>query len=119
VDYVLQDVGLAEHKDDAAAPTDLDAVTAGIRSHLDDVVAELHAPMSYATQMCSGASVGTLLLTGLGAGIPGADAHFRSRVDAGVWTVAPGDLLPASRRVGGTPGDPALTVAVGLAQFDE
>ncbi len=118
VDLLLGEVGLAPgtlvELIDAAS---CEAAVAIVRGHLDAISAELNAPFTYAMHQYPGARAAGLLLTGMGAAIPGVVDHFRSLLQVDVRGVSPGDVADCAPALGERSADPALVTAIGLAEF--
>lgn len=118
VDYLLAEVGLAPPTEAAAEDAaSFDAVMGVIRAHVDAICAELASPFSYAAGQYPGAAADGLLLTGHGAGIAGLPEYLRSRLEMPIRRVRPPDLVQCPPALGGRSDDPALTVALGLAEY--
>jgi Tfp pilus assembly PilM family ATPase len=59
-----------------------------------------------------------LLLIGGGAGVPGLAPYFEARLGLEVKRAAPSDLMDTPPELAAKAANPALTGAVGLAQFE-
>jgi Tfp pilus assembly PilM family ATPase len=116
--HVINTVGLVS----SASASDLDRPTVeAIRrhtcGHFDRLVAELKVPLSYANRQFPGAGVQRLLLIGGGAGVPGLGPYLSERLGVEARVVSPSDLVESPAALLGKAGNPATTIAVGLAQF--
>jgi type IV pilus assembly protein PilM len=115
-DHLLEEVGV----DDAAGGRAAGVAGAArtlIEAHLGTIVQDLRASLAYASHQYPGASVERLLVTGEGALIRGLAGQLASRTglesrtaSAAELVVAPDHLLSLCT--------PALTAAVGLAQYE-
>jgi type IV pilus assembly protein PilM len=116
--HVINTVGLVS----SASTSELDRQTvAAIRrhacGHFDRLVDELKVPLSYANRQFPGAGVQRLLFVGGGAGVPGLGSYLSERLGVEARAVAPSDLVESPDELLGKAGNPATTIAVGLAQF--
>jgi type IV pilus assembly protein PilM len=98
-------------------PESLEAIRKHIRAHFDRLLEELRVPLSYANHQFPGEGVKRLLLLGGGAGVPELPSYFQTRLGIEVKRAAPGDLIDCPPELSSKTGNPALTCAVGLAQF--
>jgi Tfp pilus assembly PilM family ATPase len=96
----------------------LEVIRKHMRAHFDKLLDELSVPLSYANHQFPGEGVKRLLLIGGGAGVPGLASYFQARLGLEVKRAAPGDLVDSPPELSGKAGNPALTCAVGLAQFE-
>ena len=96
-----------------------DAIRRHLAEHIDRVLEGLRAPLSYANHQFAGGAVKRMLLIGGGAAIPRLAPYMRERLGIEVRAVAPGDLVESPPELLAKARHPALTTAVGLAQFQE
>jgi Tfp pilus assembly PilM family ATPase len=115
--WLVAEVGLVPP--DSAEAALYSCVEALIKGRLDAMAHGMRSPLAYAAQLYPGSTLSRLLLVGPGAGIPGAAAYLQQVLGAGVRSVTPADVVPCSPTLGQRARDPALTAAVGLAQFPE
>ena len=106
-----------------AAPASYDAaslemVRKHMQAHFDKLLDELRVPLSYANHQFPGEGVKRLLLIGGGAGVPGLASYFEARLGLEVKRAAPSDVVDSPPELAAKAGNPALTCAVGLAQFE-
>jgi type IV pilus assembly protein PilM len=113
-EHVLQELGLtpAHTADEDPIADARDAITA----HFDAMLQELNISFSYATQQYPEVSLQRLLVCGGGARITGVIEHLSALLGVEGMTIAPKDVVtcPAGLQCADSP---ALTLAVGLAQF--
>ena len=118
IEALLCEVGVrrngGEQQEDSEAFDDLRDL---IESHLESILNELRLSFSYATHQYPGASVTQLMLVGGGALLRGIQEHLASALEIEVQTVAPTDVAECPPPLLETCGSPAMTMAVGLAQF--
>jgi len=96
----------------------LDVIRKHMRDHFDKLLDELRVPLSYANHQFPGEGVQRLLLIGGGAGVPQLAPYFEARLGLEVKRAAPCDLVDCPPELAAKAGNPALTAAVGLAQFE-
>lgn len=90
-----------------------------LAAHFDAIVQELNISFSYATQQYSEASLQRVLITGGGARISGVAGHLANLIGTDVVTLAPRDVLGCPPTLLERCGNPALTLATGLARFSD
>lgn len=95
----------------------LDAVRRHLRSHFDRLLDELRAPFSYVNHQFPGEGVKRLLLIGGGAAVPQLPGYMQDRLGIDIRAVAPSDLVTSPVELLAKAGNPAMTLAVGLARF--
>jgi type IV pilus assembly protein PilM len=95
-----------------------EAIRKHLRSHGDKLVEELRTPLSYANHHFPGEGVKRLLLLGGGAAVAQLASHCEQRLETEVQVVSPGALVESPPELLAKASNPALTVAVGLAQFE-
>ncbi len=83
------------------------------------LVDQLDQPFAYVRQQYAADAVERLLLVGDFANVPGLASHIGENAEINTMTVSPTDLAECHRAVLAKSGDPALTVASGLALFGE
>jgi type IV pilus assembly protein PilM len=88
-----------------------------VTAHVDGALAEIRAPLAYASQQYGGAPVERLLLVGGGASIPALVRHLDSVLDVQTQAVTPADLAECPNALLAICGEAGLTIAIGLAQF--
>jgi Tfp pilus assembly PilM family ATPase len=131
IDYLLSDTGLAaghEKPGAADAPAPSAAVArktknatdaAGlIAAHFEAAVHELQVSLSYAQHQYPDTPLSRLLVVGGGACIRGVTEHLRRTLGIEALAVAPTDVATCPAHLSGPCSSPALTAALGLAQFD-
>jgi Tfp pilus assembly PilM family ATPase len=96
----------------------LDVIRKHMRAHFDRLLDELKVPLSYANHQFPGEGVKRLLLIGGGAGVPGLASYFQAQLGLEVKRAAPSDLVDSPPELATKARNPALTCAVGLAQFE-
>ena len=96
----------------------LDAIRKHLRSHFDKLLDELRVPLSYANRHFPGEGVRRLLLIGGGAGVAQLAGYFEGRLNVEVKAAEPSSLIESPPELLARTSNPAMTVAVGLAQFD-
>jgi len=96
----------------------LEAIRRHFRSHFDRLLDELKAPLSYANHHFPGGGVKRLLLLGGGAVVPQLASYCEGRLGIEVKTAGPSDLVECPPELLAKANNPALTVAVGLAQSE-
>ena len=115
---VADTVGLAA--DQPAGGVDretLDAVGRHLRSHFDRLLEELRTPFSYVNHQFPGEGVKRLLLIGGGAAVPQLASYMEDSLKIDVRPAAPRDLVGSPVELLAKAGNPAMTIAVGLARF--
>jgi len=96
----------------------LEAIRRHLKSHFDKLLEEMKAPLSYANHQFPGEGVKRLLLIGGGAAVPQLAPYCQERLGFEVRTAGPNDLVESSPELLTKASNPAVTVAVGLAQFE-
>lgn len=120
INRVLTEVGFNSASQPNEADQQLfDHVTKVLKRHFSVMADGLKAPFAYASQQCAHGEVKRLLLVGGGAGIPGLDRFLDQTLETEVLTVRPADLVECPSSLLTESCDPALTLVVGLAKFDE
>ena len=119
IDYLLAESGLGDAGTLASpaqrkAPVDAAGL---IAAHFEATVQELKVSLGYAQHQYPETSVSRVLLVGGGACIRGVAAHFSGALRIETRTVAPADVAPSLPSAAALSGSPALTLALGLAQF--
>ncbi len=113
-------VGLvAEEQPGRFDPETVEAIRQHLRSHGDKLIDELRTPLSYAHHHFPGEGVKRLLLLGGGAAVAQLAPYCAERLGTEVRVVSPGALVESPPELLAKASNPALTVAVGLAQFEE
>lgn len=116
-DHLLEEVGLADAGAGRAAGAAGD-VRALIETHLATIVQDVRASLVYASHQYPEASVERLLLAGEGALMPGLERHLAVRTGLEVRKASAAELVINPNHLLSL-CTPALTAAVGLAQFEE
>jgi type IV pilus assembly protein PilM len=96
----------------------VEAIRQHLRSHCDKLIDELRVPLSYANHHFPGEGVRRLLLLGGGASVAQLASYCEERLGTEVRMVSPGALVESPPELLAKASNPALTVAVGLAQFE-
>jgi Tfp pilus assembly PilM family ATPase len=96
----------------------LDVIRRHMRDHFDKLLEELRVPLSYANHQFPGEGVERLLLIGGGAGVPHLASYFEAKLGVEVKRAAPSDLVDCPPELSAKGDNPALTAAIGLAQFE-
>lgn len=117
VDYFLNEPGVA-----AGGPSngesDLPAEAKNLlTAYVDSLVQELKVSVSYATQEYPDAPLSGLLLSGSNGGLPHLSKYLRDALGLEAQVVAPPQLVECPPALLESGSSPALTAAVGLAQF--
>jgi type IV pilus assembly protein PilM len=97
----------------------LEAIRKHLRAHFDKALDQLQVPLSYAHHHFPGEGVKRLLLLGGGAAVPQLAPYCERRLGIEVRTAGPCDLTESAPELLAKARNPALTVAVGLAQSEE
>jgi len=119
VDHLLAEVGLAPAvKGAESGGREFYEVGKVMAGHIDAIVGQMRAPFSYATHQYPDCDVSRLLLIGGGAEIPGLVQYLSSAVQTEVTKVAPADLAQCPQSLLAKSSDAAMTLAMGLAQYD-
>jgi len=95
----------------------IEAIGKHLKIHFDRLLDGLKVPLSYAKHQFPGDGVKRMLLIGGGAVVPDLAAYFEARLGFEVRRADPGSLLESPPELLVKAGNPAMTVAVGLAQF--
>jgi len=114
---------IARGLDAAVPPDDADvkasqALRAAAQRYFDGMIEEMRIPLSYLGNQYPDAPVERLLLIGGAARLPALEAYIASRLDFEVRLVRLADLAACAPALEAEHG-PALTVAIGLAEFVE
>jgi len=120
VDCLLEEVGLtgvARH--DRAPAVPIDVVTTCVRRPLDACAEAVQAAFSYAGQLYAGVAPESVLLTGLGAAIPGVNRRLEARLHVETQIVIPSDIAPPDPAAADAAKDPSLVSTVGLAMTQQ
>jgi len=117
VEHLLIAHGLdaAPRADDADAEA-LEDLRDAAQQHVAGIIEEMRIPLSYLGNQYPDAPVERLLLIGGGASIPALQASLASRLEFEVRVVRLADLAACPPALDADHG-PALTVAIGLAEF--
>ena len=130
IDYMLSDTGISGAVSAAAegtapavpAPRKGKAATdaAGlIAAHFEAAVHELHVSLTYAQHQYPDTPLSRLLVVGGGGCIRGVTEHLSATLGIEARAVAPKDLVACAPTVLEKCASPALTAALGFAQFTE
>ncbi len=120
VDCLLAETCLAPGAQEPSAETvPTETLRTLIRKPLDASAEALKAAFTYARQMYPDGAPAAVLLTGPLAAVAGAEAYLAHRLGLPVHTVTPADVTDPQPETLEAARDPGLTVAVGLAFFQE
>jgi len=97
----------------------LEAITKHLRTHFDKLVDGLKVPLSYAKHQFPGDGVKRMLLIGGGAVVPDLASYFETRLGFEVKRADPAGLIDSPAELLAKASNPTMTVAVGLAKFEE
>jgi type IV pilus assembly protein PilM len=100
----------------AKAPTDAAGL---IAAHFEAAMHELHVSLKYAQHQYPDTPLSRLLVVGGGGCIRGVTEHLRTTLGIDARAVAPADVADSPPSLSEPCGSPALTAALGLAQFAE
>jgi Tfp pilus assembly PilM family ATPase len=100
----------------AALPAE---VARAVRRYAGRLAAELAEPFAYAAREYAAAGMKRLLLVGGGARLGALPDALREQVGIDTTVVAPSDLFECPRALVGKAADASLTLAAGLAMFQE
>lgn len=123
IDYLLAESGLAGAPAHGSAPapgagkvkpTDAAGL---IAAHFEAAVQELQVSLSYAQHQYPNTPLSRLLVVGGGGCIRGVTEHLRSALGIETKAAAPADVAAHTPAVAAQCASPALTAALGLAQF--
>jgi Tfp pilus assembly PilM family ATPase len=95
----------------------LDSIRRYLRGHFDKLLEALQIPLSYVNHQFAGEGVRRLLLIGGGAAVPQLTSYMEERLGIEVKAAAPSALIDSPAELLVKAGNPAMTVAVGLARF--
>jgi Tfp pilus assembly PilM family ATPase len=98
-------------------PQSIDAVRKIFSSHYDVLLSQLKAPFAYAGRQYPGGTVNRVLLIGGGTRVSGLPQYLQQAINVEVMNAAPYDLIASCGQVRTKAGNPAATVALGLAMF--
>ena len=116
-EHLLDEVGLVEQPRGRATEL-VGEARAMMEAHLGAITQELRASLAYATHQYPEAGVERLVLVGDGAAVPGLDGYFTKRMGLDVRKGSAAELVQSPNHLLSL-CTPALTPAVGLAQFEE
>ena len=117
--FAINEVGFTSDSKEQWASWPLLTDARGIMAtHFTTILDEVRVSFSYAQHRYPGSPLERLLLTGRGASIPGLCEPVNSTLEMDTSVIVPTDICDCSQALGDFCNDPALTVAVGLAQFD-
>ena len=126
IDYLLGESGVGDagplggppggSQDERRAPADASGL---IAAHVEAAAQDLGVSFQYAQHQYHERTVSRLLLTGGGACIRGVAAHLSKALGVETRTAAPADLAAVAPGVAAVCASPALTLALGLAQYPE
>lgn len=94
-----------------------EAIRKKLRRHLNAVLEELKAPIAYASRQYPDGEMKRLLLIGGGARISGLAQYLEATLGIEVILVAPSNVVESSPQIVSKASNPAMTAAIGLAQF--
>ena len=116
---LLYGVGLSEGP--PAQPLDpvvLGDIRAAIADHYRELIREATISVSYARHQCPESERTRVLLSGAGARIPGLDRQMAQWINAETRIVTPGGRFESPASLSKAAGDPAMTLAAGLALWE-
>ena len=118
IDHLVTGVGLeCTATEDPSAAVDLSDIQSLIMGHLEKLIEELRVSISYSTDRYPDAVLNRVLLVGGGAAIPGLAGQIGETIGVDVQVVSPADLMECDESVLRFCRMPALTTALGLAQY--
>jgi Tfp pilus assembly PilM family ATPase len=97
----------------------LEAIGKHLRIHFDKLLEGLRVPLSYAKHQFPGDGVKRMLLTGSGATVADLASYFEPRLAFEVRRADPAGLIGSPPELLAKASNPTMTVAIGLAQFEE
>ena len=119
-DYLLLEIGLSSVEVAPAAdgpPLPPEAGTI-LAAYVESLVQELKISLSYVNHTYPESPFSRLLLAGTNANIPGLAAHLSRALALEARVITPAELVECQPRLLDLGSNAALTVAVGLAQFE-
>lgn len=128
IDYLLADSGLTREGSGAAPEAGKATPVKGknatdaaglIAAHFEAAVHELEVSLSYAQHQYPDTPLSRLLVVGGGGCIRGVTGHLRATLGIEARAIAPMDVAQPTPAVSEKCASPALTAALGLAQFTE
>lgn len=118
-DFAMFDVGFTTEMKDSWKDWPLLTDARGIiATHFTSLLDEVRVSFSYAQHRYPDTSVNKLFLTGRGASIPGLQEPISEMLEIDSVRLSPAQLVDCPERILELCDNPALTVAIGLAQFD-
>jgi len=114
---VIDAIGFAQGEVEGFDRESTFAIQRLLEKHTGKMIEELKVPFAYANHQLPGEGIKRLLLIGGGAKVPGLASYFESQMSIEVKEAAPGELMESSPALKTKVGNPATTVAVGLARF--
>lgn len=114
---VIDAIGFAQGEVEGFDRESTFAIQRLLEKHTGKMIEELKVPFAYANHQLPGEGIKRLLLIGGGAKIPGLASYFASQMGMEVKEATPGELMESSPELKNKVGNPATTVAVGLARF--
>jgi len=115
--HVIDAIGFAVGEVDGFDRQSTATIQRLLETHAGKMIEELKVPFAYADHQLPGDGIKRLLLIGGGAKIPGLAPYFESQIGIEVKEATPGELMESSPALESKVGNPATTVAVGLARF--
>ena len=117
-DHILRKVGFgAEVNEQSDQDHTSSAIHSMVSEHVDRLIEELQVSLSYAAQQYPKAGIGRLALLGGGAAIPGITHYIDEALDVDVMALTPCDMVKCPSPLRAKCETPALTMAIGLAQY--
>ena len=118
IEHLVIGVGLeCTATEDPSAVADLSDIQSVITGHLEKLIEELRVSISYSTHRYPDAVLNSVVLVGGGAAIPGLAGKIGDAIGVDVRAVSPADLVACDESVRRSCTTPALTTALGLAQY--
>jgi Tfp pilus assembly PilM family ATPase len=120
VDYVLGTIGLRDEASLGEADRDLASESRKwVMAHLDGMLPEVRASLSYAQHQYPDAPVDRVAVMGGGAAMPGLSDWLAAELEAPVRIASPASLIACPDALLHAGNDPGMTLAMGLAMHEE
>jgi len=114
---IVNTVGLSVNDAAGIDHQTFDVIRKHVRNHFDRMLEEWKAPFSYVNHQYPAEGLKQLLLIGGGAAVPQLAPYVQERLGLTARAVAASDLIESPVELLAKAQNPAMTVAVGLAQF--
>ena len=120
VQYLLFQVGLNDHTDDRDSSSELYShISGSVDTYYESFTQELKLSMSYVEHQYPDDEVVLLMLTGMGAAVPGLPEYLSQAIETDTHAVKALDLIDCRQATADEMQSTALTTAIGLALYDE